>query len=161
MGKDISLGTRASQVGETHISRDTCFLGGGSHITRDMRSYSLERRFFLLEYPKGHFPGLKCLKKKVGKMAIFGPKPWVNPFRKMSLFRHFELFFYSLKRRYFVLEYRKRHFPGVCCLKKKVEKIPIFGPKPWVNPFGKLAIFPFLNFFFGGERKAFFRSRLS
>ena len=53
--------------------------------------YSLERRFFVLEYRKRHFPGLYCLKKKVGKMAIFGPKPWVNPFGKMSIFRLFEL----------------------------------------------------------------------
>ena len=53
--------------------------------------YSLERRFFVLEYRKRHFPGLNCLKKKVGKMALFGPKPWVNPFGKMSIFRLFEL----------------------------------------------------------------------
>ena len=44
--------------------------------------YSLERCFFALEYRKRHFPGLYCLKKKVGKMAIFGPKLWVNPSRK-------------------------------------------------------------------------------
>ena len=54
--------------------------------------YSLERLFFVLEYRKKHFPGLYCLKRKVGKMAIFGPKPWVNPFGKMSIFRLFELF---------------------------------------------------------------------
>ena len=24
-------------------------------------------------------------------MAIFGPKPWINPFEKMSIFRLFEL----------------------------------------------------------------------
>ena len=30
-------------------------------------------------------------KKKVGKMAIFGPKPWVNPFKKKAIFRLFEL----------------------------------------------------------------------
>ena len=30
-------------------------------------------------------------KKKVGKMAIFGQKPWVNPFGKMSIFGLFEL----------------------------------------------------------------------
>ena len=30
-------------------------------------------------------------KKKVQKMAIFGPKPWVNPFRKISIFRLFQL----------------------------------------------------------------------
>ena len=32
-----------------------------------------------------------ALKKKVGKMVIFGPKPWVNPLGKMSIFRIFEL----------------------------------------------------------------------
>ena len=75
-------------------------------------------------------------------MAIFGPKPWVNPFRKMSIFRLFETsFFDSLEGRFFVLEYRKRHFPGLYCLKKKVPKMAIFGPKPWVNPFGKISIF--------------------
>ena len=47
--------------------------------------------FVVLDYRKKHFPGLYCLKKKVGKMAIFGPKPWVNPFGKMLIFRLFEL----------------------------------------------------------------------
>ena len=49
-------------------------------------------------------------------MAIFGPKAWVNPFGKMSIFRLFQL-------------------------KKKVGKMAIFGPKAWVNPFGKMSIF--------------------
>ena len=45
-------------------------------------------------------------------MAIFGPKPWVNPFGKMSIFRLFEVpFFKAFERRFFDLEYRKRHFP--------------------------------------------------
>ena len=30
-------------------------------------------------------------KKRVEKMAIFGPKPWVNPFGKMSIFGLFKL----------------------------------------------------------------------
>ena len=30
-------------------------------------------------------------KKKVGKRVIFGAKPWVNPFGKMSIFQLFEL----------------------------------------------------------------------
>ena len=64
-------------------------------------------------------------------MAIFGSKPWVKL-----------LFFKSLKRRVFVLEYRKRHFPWLNCLKEKIGKTAIFGPRPWVNPFGKLSIFP-------------------
>ena len=75
-------------------------------------------------------------------MAIFGQKPWVNPFEKMSIFRVFEDFcFCSLERRLFVLEYRKRHFPGLHCLKEKLGKMAIFGSKPWVNPFGKMSIF--------------------
>ena len=81
-------------------------------------------------------------KNEVGKMAIFGPKRWFNRFVKMSIFRLFELLYcYSLGRRFFALEYRKRHFPGLYSLKNKVEKTAIFGPKPWVNPFGKMSIF--------------------
>ena len=53
--------------------------------------YSLERRIFVPEYRYGYFLGLYCLKKKVAKMAKFGPKPQVNPFGKMSIFRLFEL----------------------------------------------------------------------
>ena len=33
--------------------------------------YRLERRFFVVEYYKTHFPALYCLKKKNGNMAIF------------------------------------------------------------------------------------------
>ena len=47
-------------------------------------------------------------------MAIFGPKQWVNPLGKIEIFQLFELFFFnSLERVFFVLEYRKRHFPGL------------------------------------------------
>ena len=53
--------------------------------------YSLERRFFDLEYRKTHSFNPHYLKKKIGKMAIFRPKPWVNPFGKMSIFRLFQL----------------------------------------------------------------------
>ena len=52
---------------------------------------TLESYFFVLGYHKTHFPGQYCLKKKVGKMANFGPKPWTNPFGKMSIFRLFKL----------------------------------------------------------------------
>ena len=92
--------------------------------------YSLERRFLVVKYRKRHFPGLYCLKKKVGKMAIFGPKPWVNVFGKMSIFRLFEFFcFYSLERRFFVVKYRKRHFRGLYCLKKESRKNGHFWTK--------------------------------
>ena len=42
--------------------------------------------------------------------------------------------------RFFVLEYRKRHFPGQY-YQKKVGKMDIFGPKPRDNSFGKMSIF--------------------
>ena len=104
--------------------------------------YSLERRFFVLEYRKRHFPGLYCLKKKVEKMAIFGPKPWVNPFGKMSVFSTFlTSCFYSLERRFFVVKYRKRHFPGLYCPKKKWWKNSHFWTKTVGYPFGKISIF--------------------
>ena len=75
-------------------------------------------------------------------MAIFGTKSWVNPFGKMSIFSNFGTScFHSLQRRFYFLEYHKRHFPGLNCLKKKVGKMAIFGLKPWVNPFGKMSIF--------------------
>ena len=49
-----------------------------------------------------------------GKMPIFVPKPWVNPFGKMLIFRLFlTSCFFGLERRFFVLEYSKRHFPGL------------------------------------------------
>ena len=33
-------------------------------------------------------------KKKVGKITIFGPKPWVNPVGNMSIFGLFETVFF-------------------------------------------------------------------
>ena len=58
--------------------------------------YSLKRRFFVLEYPKTNFPGLNSLKKQDGKIAIFWPKPWVNPFGKISIEKngHISNFFF-------------------------------------------------------------------
>ena len=104
--------------------------------------YSLERRFFVLKYRKRHFLGLYSLKKKVGKMAIFGSKPWVNPFWKTVNFSTFWTWcFYSIERRFFVLKYHKRHFPGLYCLRKKAGKMASFGPKTWPKPFGKMSIF--------------------
>ena len=63
-------------------------------------------------------------------MAIFVQKPWVNSFRIMAIFRVFELLFYSLEWRFFVLEYRKTHFPVLYWLKKKkLEKWPFLEKK--------------------------------
>ena len=137
-------------------------------------------------------------------MAFFGPKPWVNPFGKMSIFRLFELCvfiaqkgdfwfqnvvkhiflayialkkklekwpfldqkygltlwknlnfltvltfrFYSLERCFLVLEYRKTHFPGLYCLKKKNGKWLFLDQNHGLTPFEKGQFFHFLNFLF-------------
>ena len=60
--------------------------------------YSLERRLYVLEYNKRQFPCLYCLKRKGLKMAIFGLKPWVNPFGKMPIFRRFELLYFIAQK---------------------------------------------------------------
>ena len=44
---------------------------------------------------------------------------------------------------------------------KKVRKMAIFGPKPWVNPFGKMSIFGLFELLDFIARKAFSRSRIS
>ena len=109
--------------------------------------YSLQRRFFVVEYRKRLFPNINYLKREIGKMDKFGPKPWANPFKKNFNFSTFwTSCFYSLDRRFFVLEYRKSHFPNQYCLKKKVGKMD--------------KIFHLWNFLFLLPRKEFFQSRI-
>ena len=94
------------------------------------------------EYCKRHFSGVYWLKKN-WKNGHFWTKPMGKPPWKIVNFSTFwTSCFYSLERRFLALEYWKRHFSGLWVLKKKVGKISIFGPKPWVNPFGKMSIFP-------------------
>ena len=83
-------------------------------------------------------------------MAIFGPKLFVNLFRKMSIFRLFELLvFYSQERHFFVLEYRKTHFPGLYWLKKKsLEKSLFFDQNHGLTPLEKCQFFDFFKLLF-------------
>ena len=74
-------------------------------------------------------------------MAIFGPKPWVNPLGKISSFRLFELLFFIAQKGHFPFQNNvKDIFLGFIAL-IKVEKMVIFGPKGKFNPFGKMSIF--------------------
>ena len=133
-------------------------------------------------------------------MPIFGRKPWVNPFEKMSVFRLFEIFvfivykgvfsfyniikdiflayiawtkklekwplfdqnhglilwknvnfltvctscFRNLERRFFVLEYPKRYYPGLYFPKNKSWKNGHF----WTKTMKKCQFFDCLNFLF-------------
>ena len=91
-------------------------------------------------------------------MAIFGPKPWVNAFRKMSISRVFEsLFFIAQKGIFFVLEYRKRHVPCLYCPKKRqLEKQPFLDQHRGLTPLKNCQFFDLLNFLFLQPKKAFF-----
>ena len=82
-------------------------------------------RFFVPEYPKRHFTALFCRKKQVEKMATFGPKQIGSvffPFAEMAIFGLFELPFLKPRNAFFILEYRKTHFPSLYCRKKKKLK---------------------------------------
>ena len=81
------------------------------------------------------------LKKNVGKIAFFGKKAWVNLLENVNFSTFGNPCFYCLERRFMVLKYPKRHIAGLYCLKKNLGKMATFGPKPWVNPFGKMSIF--------------------
>ena len=84
-------------------------------------------------------------------MAIFGPKPWVNPFGKMSIFRLFELVVFIAQKGVFSFQnIVKKHFPGLYFLKIKSWKNGNFWtktrPKPQVKPFAKMSIFRLFDF---------------
>ena len=118
--------------------------------------------FFVLQYHKRHFPGPNCLKTNLEKTAIFGSKPWVNFFGKMSIFRFLGLLVFITQKGVFLfLEYHNRHFPGLYCLKKKLEKWSFLEQNHGLTPLEKCQFFDFLNFLFLLPRKAFFRSRIS
>ena len=75
-------------------------------------------------------------------MAIFRPKPWVNPFGKTSIFRLFDLLVFRGQKGDFSFQNMvKDIFLAYFEVKKKVSKPDIFDQKPWINPSRKMAIF--------------------
>ena len=113
--------------------------------------------FFFLEYRKEHFLGLYCL-----KMAIFRPKPWVNPFGKMSTFHLFELLVFTAQKGVFSFQnIVKDVFLAYIASKKKVEKLPFLNQNPGLTRLEKCQFFHFSNSFFLQPRKGFLRSRIS
>ena len=103
--------------------------------------FSLETRFLVLEHRKTHFPCLYCLKAELEKWPFVDQNHGLTPLEKCQFSTFWTSCFYSLERSFFALEYRKRHFPGLYCLKQKSWKNGHFWTKPGVNPFGKMSIF--------------------
>ena len=125
--------------------------------------YSLKKCFFILENHKRHFPGLYCSKKKVGKMTIFGQKPWVNPFDNMSIFRLFGLYVFIAQKGVFPFQniIKDIFLAYIAYKKKKLEKWPFFDQNHGLSPLEKCQFINFLDFMFLQGRKVFFRSRIS
>ena len=61
-------------------------------------------------------------------MAIFAPERWVT-WKNVNFSTFLTSCFYILETRFLVLEYRKRHFPGLYCLKKTTWKNGHFWTK--------------------------------
>ena len=80
-------------------------------------------------------------KKKMEKSAIFDQNHGLTRMQKSQFSTFPTSCFYSLERRFFVPEYRKRHFLALYYLEKKDGKMANFWPKPWTNPFGKISVF--------------------
>ena len=117
--------------------------------------------FFFLEYRKRHFFSLYLLKKKFEKWLFLDQNHGLTPLEKCQFFDCLIFFFFGLDRRFFVLEYRKTHFPGLYCLKRKLEKWPFSDQNPGLTLLEKCQFFVFLKFLFLQPRKAFSRSRIS
>ena len=94
--------------------------------------------------------------KKMEKWPIFDQNHGLTSFEKWQFF-HFSnfLFLQPEKGFFFVLEYRKTHFPGLYYLKKKnMEKWPIFDQNH--GPLEKWQFFHFLKFLFYSLKRHFF-----
>ena len=101
-------------------------------------------------------------KKKFPKMLLFGPKPWVNPCKKMSIFRLFKVLVFIAQKGVFLCQNIVKDIFLACIdSKEKVEKWPFLDQNHELTPLEKCQFFDFLNFLFLQPRKAFFRSRIS
>ena len=111
--------------------------------------YSRKAFFFFLEYHKRHFPGLYCLKKDVGKMAVIRPKPWVKPFEKRLPLRLFELLFFIAYKGFFSFyNIIKDILLAYIARKKNLKKWPSLDQNHRLNSLEKCQFFDSLNFLF-------------
>ena len=82
-------------------------------------------------------------------MAIFGPKPWVNPLGKMSIFRLFQLLACIAYKGVFSFKNIVNDtFLAYIAEKKKLEKWPFLDQNHGLTPLKKCQFFDFLNFLF-------------
>ena len=95
-------------------------------------------------------------------MAISGPKPWVNPLGKISIFRLFEVLVFIKQKGDFPFQnIVKDIFLAFIVYKNKLQKWPLLDQNHCLTPSKRCEFFNFLNFFFLQPRKAIFRSKIS
>ena len=101
-----------------------------------------ERRFFVLEYHKRHFPGLYYQKRKSWKkLAFLNQNHGLTPLEKCQFFDFLNFFFLHPRKAFFRFKISLKTFSWPILPKKKIGTMAIFGPKQWVNFFGKMSIF--------------------
>ena len=95
-------------------------------------------------------------------MANFWPKPWTNPLWKNNNFSTFSTScFDGLTSVFSFYNIVKHIFQVYIALKQNMEKWPIFDQNHGLTPLEKRQFLDFLNFFFLGPKKAFFRCIIS
>ena len=99
--------------------------------------------------------------KNLDKWPFSDQKHGLTLLEKCQFFHFLTSYFYRLERRFFVLEYHKRHFLRLYCQKNKLEKWPFLDQNHGLTPLKKFQVFDFLNFLFLRPNNAFFRSRIS
>ena len=101
-------------------------------------------------------------KKKLKKWPFLDQNHGLTSLEKYQFF-HFLIFLLLQPRKafFFVLEDRKRHFPGPFFLKKELEKWPFLYQNHGLAPLEKSHFFVFLNFFFIAQKGVFFFFRIS
>ena len=88
-----------------------------------------KRVFFVLEYHRDISLAYIDKKKNFEKWLLLNQINGLTPLEKCQFSTVWTSSFYSLERRFFVLEYHERHFPGLYCLKKKTWKNSHFWSK--------------------------------
>ena len=90
-------------------------------------------------------------------MGIFGQKPWVNSFAKMTIFRLFELLVFIAYRGISSFQnIIKDLFLAYIAKKKKLQKWPFLDQNQRLTALEKCQFLDFLDFLFLQPRKAFF-----
>ena len=80
----------------------------------------------------------------------------LTPLEKSQFFDFLNVLFLQPRKAVFVLEYHKRHFPGLNSLKRKLEKWSFCEQNDGLTPFEKCHFFDFQIFLFFQRRKAVF-----